>query len=81
MPVKRRTAKTRDHRITDEAIAAFKAADWMGLHRALGLKPWMPSPLDTTTDQPPSWCSPHDGWGEFWVMVRALRLELEKAAR
>ena len=30
---------------TDEVIAAFKAADFHRLHRALGLSPWNASPL------------------------------------
>lgn len=46
MPVKKRTAKARRHRITVEAVTAFQAGDRIALHRALGLKPWHPSPLD-----------------------------------
>lgn len=45
MPVKRRLSKIRDHRITDEAVEAFEAGDYLALHHALGLKPWEPSPL------------------------------------
>lgn len=45
MPVKRRLHKGRSHRITPEAIEAFKAKDMWRLHRALGLKPYEYSPL------------------------------------
>ncbi len=45
MPVKQRKAKGRAHKITAEAVAAWKAADYSGLHRALGLHPWEASPL------------------------------------
>ena len=37
MPVKRRLDKRRSHRITPEAIEAFKAKDLWRLHKALGL--------------------------------------------
>jgi len=40
-PINRRAAR----RITPEAIDAWKRADFMGLHRALGFYPWDPSPL------------------------------------
>jgi len=45
MPVKRRSSKTRPHRITQDALDAFQAGDYAGLHHALGLKPWEISPL------------------------------------
>ncbi len=45
MPVKRRTLKGTPHRITPEAVDAFRAGDYLGLHRALGLAPWETSPL------------------------------------
>jgi hypothetical protein len=45
MPVKRRASKQLRHRITPEAIAAYRAGDYMRLHRALGLMPWECSPL------------------------------------
>lgn len=53
MPTKRRTAKSREHRITPEALAAFKAGDSIRLHRALGLRPWQPSPLEADTGPVP----------------------------
>ena len=46
MPIKRVIAKARRTRITSEAVAAFQAGDWLGLHGALNLKPWEASPLD-----------------------------------
>lgn len=52
MPVKRRIAKVRDHRVTPEAIAAFRAGDERGLHAALGLRPWEASPLDVVNPYP-----------------------------
>lgn len=48
--------------ITDEVVSAFKAGDYLALHRALGLAPHQCSPLpDTITalgvsqDPPPDW--------------------------
>ena len=76
MPTKRRIAKGRDNRITPEAVAAFATGDWMELHRALGLKPWQPSPLDTDTPEPP----PHaqkGPWAEAWPLAFDLRGKLE----
>ena len=35
MPAKRRTTKHPQHRITDDAIAAYVAGDFVGLHSAL----------------------------------------------
>ena len=62
MPIKRRLSKGRAHRITPEAIAAFEAGDRMALHRALGLGPWMPSPLETDGPEPPTWSAPRSAW-------------------
>jgi hypothetical protein len=45
-PINRRAAR----RITPEAIDAWKRADFMALHRALGLMPWQPSPLPREID-------------------------------
>lgn len=57
MPTKR-TPRNRDakRRITPAAVEAFKAGDFMALHRALGLRPWemSPLPLDVT----PLGCDP-----------------------
>jgi hypothetical protein len=46
VPVKRRVAKGRLHRITDDAIVAWRIGDKVGLHRALDLRPWQSSPFD-----------------------------------
>lgn len=75
MPIKRRTPKARDHRVTPAALAAFAAGDSLALHRALGLKPWQPSPLETDEDD----CPWPDGsaWAVAWPLVRGLRVELE----
>ena len=45
MPTKRRVDKARRHRISAEAIAAYRAKDCNALHRALSLRPWEASPL------------------------------------
>ncbi|MDB5575858.1 MAG: hypothetical protein JWR80_1034 [Bradyrhizobium sp.] len=70
MPARRRNRKDREHRITDAAVAAFKAGDYHGLHAALGLKPWQPSPLD-----PPCVADNVD----HRALADGLRQELEKA--
>ena len=75
MPVKRRQPKQLQHRITPEAVAAFRAGDWMDLHHALDLKPWEASPIDATTAAPPPY--PHHGWEQ----ARELRLQLIAAAK
>ena len=51
MPTKRRVDKARRHRISAEAIAAYRAKDCNALHQALGLRPWEASPL--SVDQGP----------------------------
>ena len=79
MPVKARAAKTRRHRITPEAVEAFVARDRLALHRALDLRPWHPSPLDTAAEAPPAWSQPGTPWHDAWTLVRGLRLELERA--
>ncbi|MDB5825739.1 MAG: hypothetical protein JWR21_4443 [Herminiimonas sp.] len=71
MPVRRRNRKDREHRITDAAVAAFKADDYHALHAALGLTPWQPSPLD----QP---CVADNV--QHRVLADRLRRELERAA-
>jgi len=109
MPVKQRAHKARPHKITSEAVAAFREAQATeatytacergencngrktndhcpicrgyliartDLHRALGLRPWQPSPLDADTDEP-IWRRPGDLWAADWLLLRGLRLELE----
>lgn len=77
MPVKRRIAKGRTHRVTPEAVAAFRDGDHAGLHRALGLRPWQVSPLDV--DGGPSPWSAGSAGGMTWAHAQELRNELEKA--
>jgi hypothetical protein len=67
-----------EHRITPAAVAHFKAGEWLLLHRALGLRPWHPSPLDAVGECPwPPGCGGH----EAWPLVVRLRAELLKASR
>ena len=80
MPVKARAAKTRRHRITPEAVEAFVARDRTALHRALDLRPWQPSPLETDAESPPAWSRAGSPGHDAWALVRGLRLELDKAA-
>lgn len=80
MPVKRRAAKSRLHRITPEAIGAFKVGDHLALHRARGLKPWQPSPLEVSPGEPCPWPDGSAG-GNAWPLAIELRRELETARR
>ena len=76
MPVKRRTPKGRDHRITPAAVEAYRAKDWLALHRPLGLKPWEASPLNgdfaalSKSDLTP--------WAASLPQAAALRRQLEE---
>ena len=112
MPVKLRAHKARPHKITAEAVAAFREAQVTeatytaclrgeqcngkkvgdhcptcrryltartDLHRALGLRPWQPSPMDADTDEPPAWRGTGDLWTADWPLAYGLRLELEVA--
>lgn len=77
MPAKRRSAKARECRITPAALAAWEAGDRLALDRALGLRPWEPSPLDAEGACP---------WGEgtaaaaAWPAMVELRAELQAAS-
>jgi hypothetical protein len=71
MPVKRRQPEHRLHRITPDAVAAFTAGDRAALHRALGLPPWVPSPL-RVGDGPCPW-SPGTMGHETWPLAEELR--------
>jgi hypothetical protein len=77
MPAKRRLAKKRANAITAEAVAAFRERDQATLHRALGLKPWEPSPLvlDCLNEECP-W-SPGTAAAAAWPKVRDLLRQLE----
>jgi hypothetical protein len=66
------------HRITEEAVAAFRADDWTGLHLALGLRPWEMSPLQVHEKPEPSRDSPYP-WVRSWWKITRLRKELEAA--
>lgn len=77
MPVKLRRPKRAEYPITVEAVAAYRAGDWLGLHRALGLKPWQPSPLDAVGECP--WNGNSAG-ATFWPLAVELRAELESAS-
>ena len=86
MPVKRRTDKSRPHRITLQAVEAFRAGDYMALHRALDLPPWHPSPLPESVeplgvdpDNPPPENSGRC-WDDCWPQAVALQRELQAAA-
>lgn len=86
MPTKRtRVARNIGQRITEAAIEAYIARDYIALHRALGLKPWEASPLPledeplgVDQDSPPEDGSP---WGETWPQAQELQRELEAAVR
>jgi hypothetical protein len=63
-------------RVTGDAVALYRAGDWLGLHRALGLPPWHASPLDV--DQACPWPTGCAG-GDTWQAAVDLRAELESA--
>lgn len=78
MPIKKRLRKEREHRLSPEAVAAFRGEDRETLHRALGLRPWEISPLDA--HEP---ACPYPGGSaaaRTWEKVREIRAELERAA-
>ncbi len=75
MPVKLRHPKARQHRITEAAVAAFSAGDVIGLHRALGLRPWVPSPLEVVEGEAPPW-PPGSGGAMAWPLAVELQREL-----
>lgn len=74
MPLKRRTSKARAFKITPEAIDAFAAGDHLRLHRALGLRPWEPSPLDEGQLHPSG-----SAYAGAWEAIRALRSDIREA--
>jgi hypothetical protein len=81
VPVKRRIAKGRAHRITDGAVEAWLAGNHVALHRALGLKPWETSPFDVDGDgevvNPPLIAIPDD-WSRSEDAAIRLRRELSR---
>jgi len=85
MPVKRRNAKARLHRITAEAVEAFEAGDYMALHNALGLAPWEASPLPASItvlgvdpNGPKQWSDSQVNI-ETWAQAVELQRELQAA--
>ena len=83
--MRRRTIRSTKGRITAEAVEAFKAGDFMALHRALDLPPWHPSPLPESVEPlgvDPDITPPRDGtcWAEVWSKVVELQRELQAAA-
>lgn len=78
MPTKRRSVfRSQRARVSEDAVAAFRAGDWLALHRALHLAPWHTSPLDATTETCP--LDSREMGAQTWADARALRLELEHA--
>lgn len=65
----------RRHPITRQAVAAFQSVSREDLHRALELRPWQPSPLDTTEAEPPAWCH-GTSWASYWRTSFDLRQKL-----
>ncbi len=80
MPTKRkRLSRQAQQWISPAAVEAYRAGDYMALHRALGLAPYEPSPLPQSIeplgidpDQPP----PDDG--TCWVSAYPKILELHR---
>ena len=64
--------------VTPEAVAAYKAGDYVALHLALGLKPWEQSPLHVHEKPEPSRDSPY-AWVKSWWKITRLRRVLEAA--
>lgn len=86
MPAKRRPLnRASKHRITPQAVEAYKARDYLALHRALGLYPWEMSPLpDDPLGCNPNWVMPEHTINLFelsFPQALALQRELEKASR
>ena len=83
MPVKRRASKQLRHRITPEAVEAYRAGDYMRLHRALGLMPRECSPLPVEIEglgvdqgpRPSCWDERHG-----YEQAQELQRQLEAAA-
>lgn len=78
MPGKRTRAKARAHRITPEALEAYRLGDWPLLHRHLGLRPWECSPLDAA-DFAES--QSKGAFADSIPQALHLRTQLEKEAR
>ena len=55
------------------------SGDRRGLHRALDLKPWQPSPFEAATPAPPAWSQPGP-CRDAWALAAGLRAELVAVA-
>ncbi len=76
MPTKRsRIPRPLARQISAAAIAAYRANDWLQLHRELGLRPWEASPLDVRADDPP--VPETNAWAASWPQAVELRKALE----
>jgi hypothetical protein len=95
MPMKRRVDKSRNGRITVEAVALFERglrlraqqnwsqeiADNAGaLAIALAMQPWESDVFDCPNDEPPPWMADPDQTDSYY-RTRRIRLELEAALR
>ena len=84
MPVKRRGSKAHSHRITLEVVEAYRAGDYLRLHRALGLRPWEMSPLPkrvtplgvSNEPPPPDRTAWNDSWEQAKELQRAILAEI-----
>ena len=74
---RQKRSKTRRHRISDAAVAAWIAGDEVALDDALDLPPWHMSPLHC--DEPPA--NDLTAYAESWERACELRLELIEAAK
>ncbi|MCC8972161.1 hypothetical protein [Bradyrhizobium brasilense] len=81
MPVKRRVSKRRSFTLTPEVSAAFEAGDQLALHRALGLKPWQPSPLRDDLEGPAPYGPPELCWNQARPLVAGIRKVILMANR
>ncbi|WIW51144.1 hypothetical protein LRP31_18805 [Mesorhizobium mediterraneum] len=86
MPVKRRRAKGKPFKITNAAIDAYRARDYLALHRALNLYPWEMSPIPAQFE--PLGCNPANPplasdllWSQSFQQAVGLQRELEAACR
>lgn len=78
MNIGRSASVRQGQQVSSDAVEAFRAGARDALHRALGLHPWEPSPLDTVDANPPAWCATGP-WAEAWRTSHDLRLRLERA--
>ncbi|MFT4196764.1 MAG: hypothetical protein QM601_02435 [Pseudoxanthomonas sp.] len=73
--IRRKRHSEKSGRITQEAIDAYAAGDWMGVMRALRLPPWQANPLDAVG--PPR--TGDTAYALLWGDSVALREALEAA--